>query len=913
MTDGATNALLDVAAECGLPGLLLALLAVVPLLTRAFDAAFARGPVDPVSRAAGAALGGLFVASQTGSHTRFFEVALLTSLVAAFLLVPHLTSRENRGRAAEGWRPSRTAALLAGAGLLGAAAAVLPTADAGAPFRTKTWAGVYPARPGDPFHWAGPLAVRGIRPGETSVAFRVQNARPDGRPVTVGVDLDGRQVETLDVPGGGEIRDVVVVVPPGTRMLRMRTEPAFVPRDLLGGNDRRRLAIRVAGGGRVRRAPTALLASFGWAALACAALPVVLPTLPAYRTAVAAAAILLFALALAAPRPAFAAALVCVTGAGFSALLFGAKEPASAGPILLFGYLAGAALREVYEPHAPPFVSPVVSAWRAFAALSAVSGAATFVGFRTSYLLSRGVPPPRVINLLGLDSAQVAPAVLFALLPLVAAAGLARAAGRVAREPDGRLWLDRALLASGALAGGVGILQKIGALPILRSARWADWHRAQSTFTDPSAAGVAVVLLATPLLAGAAAGGRARRVVAAASGAALLVVLADSGSRAGLVGTITAVLVFVLWGLTRLAAGEGGGTRRRVVATIGTLAILGAFALAAAVSLPGPGGRSVLYARIEALFRTEPAPFEQTRGRVLLYEAGWELFREHPVAGLGLASFHIAFPDVAAGLLGRSAEDDRPSAVPLPRHARRVRARGRRAAVPPPPRPRAWSRARPRARHGARSRPPRRRGRRGVRDRTPRRLPVRLAPRLPGGRGVGRGPHEPPAAPRGRAHRAPPHGPRPRRPGRAPSSARSAGFSRARTTPAPRTPRSGSPPTRASSRARRSPTAGRSAGSPSRRPGGSRPRAAASTAILPIRNARPDGRPVALEVWVDDVPRGRVTLPAGAWRRLEVPTASRERSVLRLRAAETFRPLARDDRRELGIETGPAPLLRGTP
>ena len=53
----------------------------------------------------------------------------------------------------------------------------------------------------------------------------------------------------------------------------------------------------------MRGAPTALLASFGWAALGCAALPVILPASPSYRTAIAAAALLLFALALAAPRP----------------------------------------------------------------------------------------------------------------------------------------------------------------------------------------------------------------------------------------------------------------------------------------------------------------------------------------------------------------------------------------------------------------------------------------------------------------------------------------------------------------------------------------------------------------------------------------------------------------------------------
>jgi O-antigen ligase len=247
VTDGATNALLDVAAECGVPGLVLALLAVVPLLALAFDAAFARGGIDPASRAAGAALAGLFVASQTGSHMRFFEIALLTSLAAAFVLPP-LRPREDRQQAGAGWKPARTAAVLAGAGLIGSFAAVLPTARPEAPFRVKTWAGVYRSPPEDPFHWAGPLAYRAIRPGETSVSFRVQNARPDGAPVTVSVDVDGRPAVSLDVPDG-VTRDVRFDVPAGGTVARIRTRPAFVPGDLSGGRDRRRLAIRVAAEG----------------------------------------------------------------------------------------------------------------------------------------------------------------------------------------------------------------------------------------------------------------------------------------------------------------------------------------------------------------------------------------------------------------------------------------------------------------------------------------------------------------------------------------------------------------------------------------------------------------------------------------------------------------------------------------
>jgi hypothetical protein len=87
-----------------------------------------------------------------------------------------------------------------------------------------------------------------------------------------------------------------------------------------------------------------------------------------------------------------------------------------------------------------------------------------------------------------------------------------------------------------------------------------------------------------------------------------------------------------------------------------------------------------------------------------------------------------------------------------------------------------------------------------------------------------------------------------------------------------------------------------------------------SAAALPVRNARPDGRPVALDVWVDDALRGRVTLPAGGWRRLEVPLpAGTAPVVLRLGVSETFRPLAHGDARELGVETGAAPFLRAAP
>lgn len=246
VTDSATNALLEVTAECGLPGLALAIFAVVPLLARAWDATFARTPLDGTARAAGAALLGLFVACQTGSHLRFPEIGLLAGLVAGFLLVPRFEAPTQP--AARGAGSTHIPTLLAAAGIAGAFAATIPTAAPAAPFRLGRWIGLYAAGPSpNPFRWSGPRACRRIQPGETSLSFRVENARPDGHPVTLVLDLDGRSEPAFELPGAS-VRDLTVAVPPGAEVLRLSGLPAFVPHDLTGSADFRTLSFRLAPG-----------------------------------------------------------------------------------------------------------------------------------------------------------------------------------------------------------------------------------------------------------------------------------------------------------------------------------------------------------------------------------------------------------------------------------------------------------------------------------------------------------------------------------------------------------------------------------------------------------------------------------------------------------------------------------------
>lgn len=400
-----------------------------------------------------------------------------------------------------------------------------------------------------------------------------------------------------------------------------------------------------------RRPGPVLLATLAWIALGAVLTPLLLPPAAAYRTAVVATSAALFLAALAAPRASFVLAILAVTGSGVSAFLFGGREPAWAGPILLAGYLAGSCLKRLFEVETPEAPAPLLPAWRALAAAAAVSAVVSWVGLRTSFLLRLDVPPPRVVNVLGNDAEKAFPGVLIVLASLLIAAGIHRAAAQLGAAPAGRRAIDAALVAAALLAGGVALLQKVALLPVWRAEPWRAWGRAQSIFTDPSAAGVAAALLLAPLLARATTGPAAARLLAALGVALVLLVLTDAGSRAGLIGALTAGSVYVIWGVTRLVAGARGGTRWQVAWSVGALAILAAAALAAFLSWPNRGAvRSALLARVEGTLRPGQTPSEATPERLLLYEAAWSLFRTRPIAGIGLGGFRIEFPNEAGAL-----------------------------------------------------------------------------------------------------------------------------------------------------------------------------------------------------------------------------------------------------------------------
>lgn len=243
-TDNPTNAILDVAAESGIPALLLALAAVVPLLVRAFETALARTAFPVGARAAGATLAGLAVALMTGGHLRFPEIGVLTALVAALLL---------RTGAPEGKpdpdlaAPKRTRAVLVVAGILASLLAAWPTRKPEAAFREEPWMGLHrPERgpKGEIYRWMGPAALRRILPGEESLNLSLVNGRPDDLPVAVSVQVDGSPGSGVVVRKGGEAPLALGSLVPG-KIVRLSAQPTFVPGQGLPGRDDRTLSLMV--------------------------------------------------------------------------------------------------------------------------------------------------------------------------------------------------------------------------------------------------------------------------------------------------------------------------------------------------------------------------------------------------------------------------------------------------------------------------------------------------------------------------------------------------------------------------------------------------------------------------------------------------------------------------------------------
>ena len=65
--------------------------------------------------------------------------------------------------------------------------------------------------------------------------------------MTLAIDIDGRSDPPVELPGAS-VRDLDVPVPRGARVLRLTGRPTFVPHELTGSSDFRRLLVGIAPG-----------------------------------------------------------------------------------------------------------------------------------------------------------------------------------------------------------------------------------------------------------------------------------------------------------------------------------------------------------------------------------------------------------------------------------------------------------------------------------------------------------------------------------------------------------------------------------------------------------------------------------------------------------------------------------------
>jgi O-Antigen ligase len=244
-TDNATNAFLDVAAESGVPALLLGLGAVTPLVLLAL-----RTLASPLPGAGWAAVGGaaavvgLLAVSLTGSHLRFPEVAVCAALGTAFLPFP------NRPCPAEKEPPNGPKRVLLGlvlTGILASCLAAVPSLEPDAPFRQSggSWIGVYPLEgsAGSLRQWTGGRISRRLRASEGEFRVTLENVRPDGRLVLAKIQVGDAPAGSAILPSGGPRTLAVRPLPRAGGVLTITFSPVFVPAEGTASHDRRTLGV----------------------------------------------------------------------------------------------------------------------------------------------------------------------------------------------------------------------------------------------------------------------------------------------------------------------------------------------------------------------------------------------------------------------------------------------------------------------------------------------------------------------------------------------------------------------------------------------------------------------------------------------------------------------------------------------
>ena len=652
-----------------------------------------------------------------------------------------------------------------------------------------------------------------------------------------------------------------------------------------------------------------VLALAGWIALSVACSVVLLPAHPLLNTCVWGASVLLFAAAVAAPLRSLPLAGLGLAVSGVSSLAFGFAHPVVVAPVPLAAYLAGAALRAMYDVERP------AGAPRSDASLAGGRGRRGPLGpvglRRGANLLppppgrpapARREPPrPRRGAGRGRDGGGARRAPPRGGLPRPRRprrAGRPRRAPRRrdarrrrARRPAGRrssrssAWCRTCGPRTGRPGGARS--RRSPTRPPRASRRRSSSRRASPA--PPRGRGSC----ASAPGAGARASSSSSPTPARGEGSSARSSRPSSSSS----GRRRARL-----------AGQKPGVRRRIALSAGTLSILVALAFGAALAWPtGEGSRSALLARISESFGRKEAPAARRTPAARPLRGG-----ARPRAG---APGHGARPRLLPDRVPRRGARPprevrhlhRPPAVALPRPRRRDGPRGR-GGLRPLPR-RASS-----PRSGARSRSAPRR----TEDRSGRRGPPSavvgllviflfgshlvypeiaaivglLTARLPAPPGGALGPRPraaPPGRRRGRLRPPPGRCARPR------ASRRGAPTPPSRTRPTAGLwgdgAGAGRPPV---------PLDGRRGGAPGR---GAR---RAALARPPAGEERPPRRragPGAL-YW-NDARRGTVDLPHGGWK--DDPARRRRPRRPPRRPRADVPPLSRTDGRRLGIETGPPP------